>query len=196
MRLGPWTPGEIVSFDQATTRARVKFSGLSDDAEEFPEAMVCYPVGDKSVHTAIRILPGDLVWLDFVNGDERFPIIQGFRTREAGNAVDVRRWHHANMELQADTDLRLFAGAQVLVQAGTEVRVLSDGSVLIQGATSVSVRAPQITLDGETTVTGQLTYMAGIVGNGPATSNGKDVSDTHYHKGVSTGGDLSGQVGP
>ena len=185
MRLTNYTPGFVVSYDAAQRLCRVRIPGVTDGAEVYPEAMLCYAIGDKSEHTEIRILAGDRVWLDFVNGDARFPIITGFRPKETDNAINWRRWHHANIELQADTDMRLLAtGGQVLIQAGT----------------TVVIRAPVITLDGNTICTGTmtvqqlLTYQAGMTGTGSATSNGKNVSNSHKHSGVRAGSDQSGVV--
>lgn len=169
MRMTNYTPGFVESYDQATRLCRVRIPGVTDGAESMPLAMLSYAIGDKSEHTEVRILPGDRVWLDFVNGDPRFPIITGFRPKETDNAIDWRRFHHQNIELQADTQVLIIAGG------------------------NVTVRAPSITLDGPTVVTGMLTYQAGITGFGSATSNGKNVSDSHTHGGVDTGlGSTSG----
>jgi hypothetical protein len=178
MRLERWTPGVVESFDEATKLARVRFDGALDGAEELPEAQLNYPIGDKSHHTDIRMLPGDLVWLDFIGGDPRYPIILGYRPKETGNATGVRRMHHAKMEFVADSDM-LLSGA--------------SGTVTISAGTKIRLVAPEIELDGPTTVTGLLRYLSGIEGTGPATSNGKDVSNTHRHTGVDTG---SGNSGP
>lgn len=184
MRMSNYTPGFVESVDRATRICRVRIPGVTDGAELFPEAMLSYPLGDKSEHTEIRIVQGDRVWLDFVNGDPRFPIITGFRPKETDNAMAWRRWHHDNIELQADTDMRLLAtGAGILIEAGT----------------TVIVRAPAIRLEGNTTCTGTmtvqqlLTYQAGIAGTGMATSNGKNVSDSHNHVPDSRG-DTQGPV--
>lgn len=122
MRLSNYTPGFVESYDPATRLCRVRIPGVTDGAEVLPQAMLCYPIGDKSEHTEIRILPGDRVWLDFVNGDARFPIITGFRPKETDNALDWRRWHHANIELQAD--------GQAIVRAPT---ITLDGDVVVTG---------------------------------------------------------------
>lgn len=170
MRMTNYTPGFVESYDPGTRLCRVRIPGVTDGSELMPEAMLSYPIGDKSEHTEIRVLPGDRVWLDFVNGDPRFPIITGFRPKETDNAIAWRRFHHQNIELQADQVILVEAGAQVIV------------------------RAPAITLDGPTTVTGHLTYEAGITGSGSATSNGKNVSDSHTHGGVRSGDSSTGTV--
>ena len=188
MRLSNYTPGFVESYDPATKLARVRIPGVTDGGEVFPEAMFSYPIGDKSEHTDIRVLVGDRVWLDFVNGDARFPIITGFRPKETDNAIDWRRLHHANIELQADTDMRLLAtAAKVFISAGTKVQfeagsniegmagadvVVSAGGAVTINATSITLTAATITLDGPTTCTGPLTvqglfsYLAGLAGSG------------------------------
>lgn len=176
MRMPSYTPGFVESVNRETRRCRVRFPG-TEGAEKLPEADVLYPLGDKSEHTEIRILPGDRVWLDFVNGDPRFPIILGFRPKETDNAMEWRRWHHDNIELTADTDFIVTA---------------TGGSVLIEAGTVVTIRAPAIHLEGPTTVTGHLTFEAGATGTGSLTVNGKNVGSTHTHSGVSTGGGTTG----
>lgn len=193
MKMSNYTPGFVDSYDQATRLCRVRIPGVTDGAEVLPQAMLCYPIGDKSEHTEIRILPGDRVWLDFVNGDPRFPIIVGFRPKETDNAINWRRWHHANIELQADTDMRLLAtAAKVYVSAGTKVQfaagtnieatagadvVVSAGGAVTINATSITLTAGAITLNGPTTCTssltvqGLLTYLAGMAGSGGGASS-------------------------
>lgn len=204
MRLSNYTPGFVVSYDAATRLCRVRIPGLTDGSDVLPLAMLSYPIGDKSEHTELRILPGDRVWLDFVNGDARYPIITGFRPKETDNAIAWRRWHHENIELLADEDMQLIAasgklvqraGGDVRVSAGTEVTVDAGGNVRIKAAAQVIVeagstmtlKAPSITLQGTVNVTGALavqgllTYVAGISGTGPATSNGVNVGGDHTH---------------
>jgi len=183
-RMSNYTPGFVESYDAQTRLCRVRIPGVTDGAEVMPLAMLSYPIGDKSEHTELRILAGDRVWLDFVNGDPRFPIITGFRPKETDNAIDWRRWHHKNIELQADSDVRVIA---------------TGGGVLIQAGQTITLQAPSITLDGNTNCTGTLTvqqvltYLAGITGTGAATSNGKDVGSSHHHVNDSRG-DSQGPV--
>jgi hypothetical protein len=142
MRMSNYTPGFVESVDRETRICRVRIPGFTDGCEVYPEAMLSYPLGDKSEHTEIRILPGDRVWLDAVNGDPRFPIITGFRPKETDNAIAWRRLHHDNIELQADTDMRLLA---------------SGGGILIEAGTTVTVRGSSILLDADTLCSGTMT---------------------------------------
>lgn len=177
MQLSNYTPGFVESYDQATRLCRVRIPGLTDGAEIFPQAMLCYPIGDKSEHTDIRILAGDRVWLDFVNGDPRFPIVVGFRPKETDNAMNWRRLHHQNIELQADTDIHVYA-------TGGKVHVLSNGQTLVE-ANEVVLRAPVIKLEGNTQITGNLTV------SGTMTNAGVNVGSTHRHTELGDGNPVS-----
>lgn len=162
MRLSNYTPGFVESYDAAKRLCRVRIPGVTDGAEVLPLAMLSYPIGDKSEHTEIRIQPGDRVWLDFVNGDARFPIITGFRPKETDNALEWRRWHHANIELQADSE--------AIVRA-PDIKL--DGDVVITG---------------KVVVMGHFTYRDGLTGTNGAEVDGKEIGPTHTHGGVDRGG--------
>lgn len=193
---GKW-PGVVATYDGETRICRVKIEGITEGSTELPEAVLCYDIGDRPNQTEVRILPGDLVWLEFEAGDPRFPIIVGYRTPRAGNSVDWRRWAHANIELTADGEMRLIAGVAVLMQAG-------DGIVISAGS-SITLDAPQITLEGAVTITQNLSVngagggASSMNGNfaltgtldvtgGAFTHNGKNVGATHTHGGVVAGG--------
>lgn len=184
MQLSNYTPGFVDSYDAATRLCRVRVPGLTDGAEVLPQAMLCYPIGDKSEVTDIRIAAGDRVWLDFVNGDPRFPIIVGFRPKETDNAINWRRLQHANIELTADTDLHVFAtGGKVWINAG--------GQALVE-ANEVRLRAPSIVLEGPVQTTGNLTVGGNLTVSGTMTNAGVNVGSTHRHPGVQTGGGITG----
>lgn len=120
-------PGVIEQYEAETRLCRVKIDGLTDGADTLPLAEIEYPIGDKSKHgaypTEIEILPGDLVWVAFIGGDSRYPIVTGYRNPRQGNVVDWRRWHQVNIELLADQLLRLIAGSSVQIEAGQEVTI-------------------------------------------------------------------------
>lgn len=116
MRMSNYTPGFVDSYDPEQKLARVRWDGIAG-ASPLPQAMLLYGLGDKSEHTDIRILPGDRVWLDFVNGDPRHPIVLGFRPKETDSAVAWRRLHADNIELEAlDGDLVIKASGTIVIE--------------------------------------------------------------------------------
>ena len=116
---GRW-PAIVQEIDRGRREVRVEIPGVTDGAEELPIAEIEYPIGDKSEHTEIRFVVGDRVWVDFINGDPRWPIITGFRTKHTGNEVGWRRWHHDNIESEADTDQTHGAGNDFAMSAGSD----------------------------------------------------------------------------
>lgn len=114
---------------------RVEIPGITDGAEVLPMAEIEYPIGDKSKGqhpTEIEILPGDTVWIEFIGGDPRYPLITGWRNPGVGNSTDWRRFHHANIELTADGVMKLNA-TRIEMNASEEVAVTSP-SVAVSGS--------------------------------------------------------------
>lgn len=211
-------PAEVDSIDREKRIARVRIPGLTDGATELPEAQFCNPVGDKSEHTEIRILPGDRVWLAFEGGDPRYPVIVGYRPRNQENGVDWRRFHHANFQFDADSTFVIIAGDKVrVVTKVAEVEASESATVAtkvakIDASESATVKSPNVLVDaarsrftGAVTVEGPFAYMAGMSGTGKATMsgdlaldggsikhNGKSIGDDHKHGGVRAGSDDSG----
>jgi phage baseplate assembly protein gpV len=108
-------PAVISSYDAATRTCRVSIPGITDQAEVLPEAHIEYAVGDKSALTEVRIKAGDLVWVDFIDDDPRYPIITGYRNPRTGNVTEVRRIQQQGIELTADGTLKLTADKIELV---------------------------------------------------------------------------------
>jgi hypothetical protein len=121
-------PAVVRSYDAQTRTCRVEIPGITDNADTFPLAEIEYNIGDKSKvgpnATEIEILPEDTIWVSFIAGDARYPIITGYRNPKSGNSVDVRRIHHANIELLATTALKIKAA-----------NINIEGNVAITGGT-------------------------------------------------------------
>lgn len=152
-------PGVVIDYDQVTRTCRVQIPGISDGGDSHLIAEIMYPLGDKpriidgQHHTEIEMLPGDHVWLEFIGGDQRYPLIVGYRSPNSGNSLGWRRWHHANIEITADGVLRLNANA-----------------IEFNAATTITTTADTATINAKTQVNGsQLKH------------NSKNVGDTHQH---------------
>lgn len=142
-------PAVVASVDGPSRIIRVSIPFLTDGAQDLPEAVLCSSLGDKSEHTEIRILAGDRVWVAFINGDPRYPIIMGFRPKEIGNVVGMRRFHHDNIELQADTNTKIESGAQIQMIAGDTVSIEAGTSITLSvGGSTLVVDGSGITLNG------------------------------------------------
>lgn len=138
-------PAIVRSYDPTKRTCRIELPGMTDGGDVMPEAEIEYPIGDKSksgAHaTEIEIVAGDTVWVAFIGGDPRYPIITGYRNPQAGNSTDWRRFHHANMELLADKLMKLIAGGDFLIQAGGKATVDAKGAVDINSGADATVKA-------------------------------------------------------
>lgn len=152
---GKW-PAEIVSYDADSRTCQIVIPGQTDGAETPLVAEIEYPIGDKSRHatmTEIEILPGDMVWVEFIQGDPRFPLITGWRNPTRGNSSGWRRWHHANIELLAEAQMRLIAGESILLQVGkTAIRLTAADIASI--AAAHSIKGPVAQTGGDMTSDG------------------------------------------
>jgi len=104
-------PATIASYDSATRTCRVEIPGITNGGDVMPMADILYPIGDKSFAasnvTEIEILAGDAIWIEFMGGDRRYPIIVGYRNPNAGNSTGTRLFHHANIMLSATNEITL-----------------------------------------------------------------------------------------
>lgn len=138
---------ESVEDNRESRIIRVSFSPYTDGASEWPEAQMCYPMGDDSDNTEIRIVTGKPVWLAFLGGDPRCPIIMGARPIQSGNEQSTRRWNHDNFELNADQDYTLNAGQTITLQAGQQINLVVGGSTVTVTPDSVSIKSGTINLN-------------------------------------------------
>lgn len=183
-------PAIVKSVDRPRREVRVEIPGITDGADTMPLAEIEYPIGDRSEQTEIRILEGDRVWVSFIGGDPRYPIITGFRAKNTGNEVGTRRWVHDNFESIADALYRVQAGESITLVVGGSTLLIEGGQTTLTTAKLV-VDAPESEFTGNVKVIGTLdvdgqTTLAGV------TSNGKDVGSTHRH--ANSGGSGTGGV--
>lgn len=153
-------PAVIKSYDPDSKLCMVEIPGVTDGGAA--EAEISFPVGYKSEHTDIRILPSDRCWVEFVGGDTRYPLITGFRPKHTGNVVDFLRTHHKNIESDADetqkhtagTTYRIEAGESATVIVGTTTFVLEPDKITqTVGATVITTHGDKVTIlaGGKTT---------------------------------------------
>ncbi|WP_348686700.1 hypothetical protein [uncultured Cobetia sp.] len=137
---GKW-PALVTAYDAGSRTCEVSIPGITDGAEGGLIAEIEYPIGDKSRHetmTEIEILVGDKVWVEFIQGDPRYPLITGWRNPTVGNSVGWRRWHHANMQMLTDAEMRLNSGGLVHVSA-------KDSITLQVGSSTITLTPGDIT---------------------------------------------------
>lgn len=109
-------PAVVQSYNQSKRTCRISIPGMTDGGDVLPEAEIEYPIGDKSRSganaTELEITAGDTVWVAFIGGDPRYPIITGYRNPQAGNSADWRRIHHKNIEQLSDDMYHVQSGKQ------------------------------------------------------------------------------------
>lgn len=132
---------------------RVEIPPLTDGAEEWPIAEMCYPIGCDSTNTEIRVVVDMPVWVSFRNGDERFPIIVGHRPVNTGNEQSTRRWNHDNFEFNADKVFTINAGEKIALIVGGTTLVLTPDSIAAI-ATALSIKGPVTQTGGDMTSDG------------------------------------------
>lgn len=146
---GKW-PAVIKSYDGDSRTCEVGIPGITDGAETDLVAEIEYPIGDKSRHatmTEIEILVGDKVWIEFIQGDPRYPIITGWRNPTKGNSVDWRRWHHANMQLLTDNEMHLNSDGLIFISAEDKITLQVGGSTITMTPDSITLVAGTINLN-------------------------------------------------
>jgi phage baseplate assembly protein gpV len=125
-------PGIVRSYDAASRTCRVEIEGITNGADSLPLAEIEPPIGSRSKGnhaTDIEILEGDTVWLSFIKGDPRYPIITGYRNPQSGNATGRLSFHQTNVTIAADTELVL-SGASIKINGDVEI----TGKVKISGS--------------------------------------------------------------
>lgn len=152
---GKW-PAVVNSYDPDSRTCAISIPGQTDGAEAQLIAEIEYPIGDKSrsaTMTEIEILPGDLVWVEFIQGDPRYPLITGWRNPTRGNSSGWRRWHHANIELLAEAQMRLIADESILLQVGGTAILLTAADIASIAAAH-SIKGPVAQTGGDMTSDG------------------------------------------
>lgn len=148
-------PARLETYDAESRTCEISIQGITDGGDSFLPAELCYPLGDKSHasgnkahHTEIELKRGDPVWVTFIDGDPRFPVIIGYRPTRAGNEAGIRRWHHANIELSGDESVTIKTGGASVSVSGSKVSV-DAGSIELNGSTSLQGKPLSIVAVGK-----------------------------------------------
>lgn len=160
-------PGFIRHVDRDRREVRVEIPPFTDGAAEWPLAEIEYPLGDDSRNTEIRLVEGREVYVEFLAGDPRRPLITGFRNPNVGNVVGMRRWNHDNFEINADDVFTVNAGAKIALVVG--------GTSLVLTPEAIAQLATALSMKGETAIEGAVTQTGGDI-----TSDGVSVQN-HPH---------------
>lgn len=155
-------PAVVMSYDANTRLAKIKLEPLDDGADTQLEAELLYPLGDKS-NTAIEVLSGDFVWVEFEQGDPRYPIIVGYRNKRTGNDDLTRRYHHhGNFEILADNIIKIKGNVKVIVESATVEVIATTVNVTASNTNITSL----VNITGNTSITGNLAVAGAISGTG------------------------------
>jgi len=158
-------PATVKTYDADMRYCTVDLEGLTIGADSFPQAQIAYSLGDKSTDTEIEILAGDLVWVSFQGGDPRYPIIVNYRTKNKNASIGKRRWHHLNIELEADEKAEIIVGeskitaepdnialtiGNAMIKAENNKITLSvGGSSYVLEPEKISETSPEVVIDAE-----------------------------------------------
>ncbi len=207
-------PAIVRTYNQARRTCRIEIPGLTDGAEVYPEAEIEYPIGDKArsgqYETELEILPGDTVWISFIGGDPRYPIITGYRNPQTGNSADWRRYHHKNSEVLTDEMMHFDSGVSFHVDAGTDIAETAGESITVKAGQTISAEAGSsislkagssitLTVGGSTIVvspssvaitSGAIALNGPITGGGPGGASATFNGDLTVKKGVTSDADV------
>lgn len=165
-------PAIVLSYNSATRECVIQ-TPVGDQVD----AEIEYPIGDKSANghvTEIEILPGDKVWCEFIQGDTRRALITGWRNPKTGNSSGTRRWHHANIELVADSTINLIVG----------------GSTITIDPSTIALVAAAISTQGAFTGTGNMSIEGSVGSSGDVVAGGISLMK-HTHTEQGDGKDVS-----
>lgn len=140
-------PAEVLSYNAVDRTCMISVISHAGQMELLAE--IEYPIGDKSQGshaTEVEIKSGDLVWIEFIQGDPRCPLITGWRNPTKSNSVGTRLWHHENMQLLADSQLSMNA-SDIEAGASNSITLSVGGSSISITSSEISVKAGKINLN-------------------------------------------------
>lgn len=140
-------PAIVRAYDRETRQCRIEIPGLTDGADVLPLAECLQPLGDRTADNETRIKPGDDVFVQFLQGDPRHPVIIGFRAKNTGNNVGRRHFEQDNIHTEADETQLHTAGTSYTIEAGDSITLKVGGSTIVINASGITATAPRIDLN-------------------------------------------------
>jgi hypothetical protein len=114
-------PAIVRGYDRPRRQCRIEIPGITDGADALPLAECLQPLGDRTDDNEIRIKIGDRVYVQFLAGDPRHPLIVGFRAKNVENNIGRRYFEQENIETVADIDQTHSAGENYKITAGINI---------------------------------------------------------------------------
>lgn len=181
----------VVSIDDPDKllRVQVRVLGLWDDIDDadLPWAEIKFPVGARPGEGLfVPLQVDDLVWIDFINGDTRYPRVTGACHHAPGGVVDLPAGVEAGMALKMTLYGFTFEitpeGVLQVTQAETEnliqlnaegLTINSDVPVAVTGKDTVTVTAQgAATVDAQDALTVNAAKACTIAGSDSVTITG------------------------
>lgn len=138
-------PAVVKSYNPASRECVIQ-TPVGDEVD----AEIEYPLGDNSANTEIKIVAGDKVWCEFIQGDTRRALITGYRNPRKGNSSGTRRFYHDKIELIAESSIKLIVGGNVIDVTGGGTTTPND---IVASGISVSEHKHTEQGDGQETST-------------------------------------------
>ena len=98
---------KILSYNAQNRTANVHIIGLTDGAEDGLVATFAYPVGDDDRDTELKIVVGNDCYVFFESNDPARPVIAFYASHGSGAVVDTRRIKQENIELLAQSSIKI-----------------------------------------------------------------------------------------
>ena len=103
------------------------------------------------------------MWVEFEQGDPRYPIIVGYRNKRTGNDDLTRRYHHhGNFEILADNIIKIKGNVKVIIESATVEVIATTANITASNTNITSL----VNITGNTSITGNLTVAGAISGTG------------------------------